>query len=451
MNNFLLNSSLALKIVYISALILISMYFIIKYRERRYIFSIFNISTLILSAFTYFFIGVFQYNDIAWNALNQFSAQSFIPYLNKTMMINSIGFILFIIFTISLEFKTYKYNKLNYYIDNISINIAPIPTMMINIVVLMIWYYLVLSSIGTMPIFGNRMFASKLGFQTLYNILNGAINIFSIYYSIKFISEKKILYMIFMICNIVTLFFIGNRNIFLFTILNMYIFYLYKSNRNSIKITKNILLSIILVMVLGILLDFLRRLNMDINSSSILNDILYGNTFCDIRDGAFILYGMDNAGYKMLYGKTFLADILGFLPTEIMPYRDIWSYGNFTTKTLFGSEHQPGLRGGWFLTSYINFGYVGVIISALIFAYFYSNLERYFYYTFIKDKNFKHASSKVIICDIVQKLSLGILITSGISQTYARIGIILIIIAISIFLRRKILLYRIGKIKINIY
>lgn len=92
-------------------------------------------------------------------------------------------------------------------------------------------------------------------------------------------------------------------------------------------------------------------------NTSILNKILYANTFSDIRDGAFILYGMEKLKITFLYGKMYLADFLSFIPAEFLKYRETYSYSNFTTKSLFEWHGHYGLRGGLFIAPYINFGF----------------------------------------------------------------------------------------------
>ncbi len=83
-------------------------------------------------------------------------------------------------------------------------------------------------------------------------------------------------------------------------------------------------------------MEFIRKGIENINLIETLDSILYGNTFSDLRDGAFILYGYDAKYDDFLYGKTYIADILSFLPKSKIEFRQIWSYGLFTTTTLFG-------------------------------------------------------------------------------------------------------------------
>lgn len=432
MGSFINNSGLFVGALYFIVWILLIVYFVIKYKKRNYIFSIFNIGIIGTSIIgSYLLMGPFQYNNKAWFALGISKSYEFIGYLNKNLTINLIGCIVFFIALIIFEFGEFKPRKENNIIDIISNSISSAPILIINILVLISWYSVIFLTIKSLPIFSNRGFASEYGVQTIYRILNILLGMMALYYSSKYILKKHKLYGILSVLNLSTLFFTGNRGPFIFLSLNMFILYLYMKECDSKKITKKIIFIVGVVLIIGMSIDFIRNGESDVNISNMIENIAYGNTFSDIRDGAFILYGFENNYEKFLYGKNYIADILSFLPRAKFEYRENWSYGVFTTKTLFGWENHYGLRGGYFLEPYINFGYLGVIIFAIIFAYILSFLENQFYFYIVKNKNNSNLSLKLIILDLISTIACGMMISAGIADIYPPLIIFICIIVLS--------------------
>ena len=419
------------KIEYILCWIMFMIYLYIKYKRRRYIFSIFNINTLIIPlVVTFLLIGPFQYSDEAWYALGISDSFWFIEFLDKAYIINMSGFIVFLCCNLLFEFKSVN-NKFEFNIIKISNSISSSVILVLDILIILLWYILVISKSGTLPIFGDRLFATKSGVQTIYNILNTLISMFGIYYFIKFIQNNKKIYFFLGIINIITLFFTANRGPVIFMALTVVIFYLYYKIDDLKKVNIIIIISMIILLFIGIGMEFIRKGIENINLIETLDSILYGNTFSDLRDGAFILYGYDAKYDDFLYGKTYIADILSFLPKSKIEFRQIWSYGLFTTTTLFGWTNHYGLRGGLFLEAYFNFGYIGVFISAIVLSYITSNLEIWMYSGVIKKSIKRDLSFEFIITDFIKNFSLAIMITSGISKRYPEIIIIICLILIS--------------------
>lgn len=431
MEEFIRYSSTIVKIEYVLCWIMSIIYFYIKYKRRGYIFSMFNINTIIIPLLvTFLLIGPFQYSNEAWYALGISSSFGFIKFLDKNYFINMSGFIIFLCCNLFFEFKNVK-SVFESSTIKISNSISSSMILVVDIIIIFLWYILVISKSGTLPIFGDRLFATKTGVQTIYNIFNTLIYVFGIYYFIKFIQRNKKIYFLLGLINIVTLFFTANRGPVLFMGLSVIIFYLYYKIDNLKKVNIIIILSMFIVLFVGIGMEFIRRGIGNINIIETLNSILYGNTFSDLRDGAFILYGYDNKYDGFLHGKTYIADVLSFLPKSKLEFRQIWSYGVFTTTTLFGWTNHYGLRGGIFLEAYFNFGYVGVFISAIIFSYITSNIEIWVYSIIIKKGSKRDLSFEFIIIDFIKNLSLGIMITSGIAQRYPEIIIAIGLILVS--------------------
>jgi len=92
--------------------------------------------------------------------------------------------------------------------------------------------------------------------------------------------------------------------------------------------------------------------------------ILYGNTFSDLRDFAWIYSAWDHISWA---GRTYLAALMSFVPRVISPFRDTWSLGVVTASMVgFDPQQHPGLRPGAFGEAFFNFGLFGVLAVGLM-------------------------------------------------------------------------------------
>jgi len=101
--------------------------------------------------------------------------------------------------------------------------------------------------------------------------------------------------------------------------------------------------------------------------TSFLTLLLYGNTFSDLRDFAWVYSGWDHVFWS---GKTYLAAIMSFVPRFASHFRDTWAVGAVTASTVgLDPQVHPGLRPGIFGESFFNFGLAGVVAVALILGF----------------------------------------------------------------------------------
>jgi oligosaccharide repeat unit polymerase len=87
--------------------------------------------------------------------------------------------------------------------------------------------------------------------------------------------------------------------------------------------------------------------------------LLYGNTFSDLRDFAWVYALWD---HKFWVGKTYLAALTAFVPRFASTFRDTWGLGVATATTLgLDPQVHPGVRPGLFGEGFFNFGLIGVV------------------------------------------------------------------------------------------
>lgn len=95
--------------------------------------------------------------------------------------------------------------------------------------------------------------------------------------------------------------------------------------------------------------------------------IFYGSHFSDTRDFAWMLSYWDG---ELLYGKTYVAAFLSFLPRFASEFREAWSYGSYSLSlTELDTAIHAGLRSGPFGEPYLNFGMGGVLLIGTIGGY----------------------------------------------------------------------------------
>jgi oligosaccharide repeat unit polymerase len=100
------------------------------------------------------------------------------------------------------------------------------------------------------------------------------------------------------------------------------------------------------------------------DSSSQLDEVLYGDNFSDVRDFAWVLSRWDR---EELHGKSYIAGALGFIPRDLIAYREEYSIATYINRFLgFDKDTHGGLRPAMFGEAYLNFGITGVIVQALI-------------------------------------------------------------------------------------
>ncbi len=108
--------------------------------------------------------------------------------------------------------------------------------------------------------------------------------------------------------------------------------------------------------------------------SPALFSLVYGNTFSDLRDFALVLSVWNG---DLLWGKSILAGILGFIPRDLLSFREAFSIGVFTNNLLgYDSSVHPGVRMGLFGEFYLNFGLVGVTLCGGFAGWLFAKIDQ---------------------------------------------------------------------------
>lgn len=94
--------------------------------------------------------------------------------------------------------------------------------------------------------------------------------------------------------------------------------------------------------------------------------MLYGNTFSDLRDFAWVLSAWQQSG-DYLYGLGYASSVLSFVPRSLSEFRERYALAIYTNELVgIDSTEHPGLRGGKFMEPFLNFGLLGVLVVGFI-------------------------------------------------------------------------------------
>lgn len=433
------NISLLTKVMFIITALIFCIYVGYKFLKRKYLLSIFNMNFYIFT-FALLVASWGQFTKEAWGFLGVDDPVRFYPYLDKIILINCIGFLVYISVAFVVEFDHYKINKVNFE-DKFTTIASQINEKYISIILwlsIIGWIIMIIIG-GEIPLFGNRMLFNVPELRIIrpfYLILNYIISIASAYFSFNYILTKNRAILPNFIVGVIIILLTANRGPVMFLLLNMFIVWIYLKN-NIKKANKLIVIAVLISLVLGVSLSFVRAREFNFNGliEKIKVEIIYGNTFSDIRDGAYVLKGYQDKYEGFLLGKNYAADIISFIPSSISEFRAKWSYGSFSTDTLFGMKDHYGLRGGWFLEPYINFGYLGVIIIAIINGFALGVVEKIFWKCIICEKNKKFDKIQ-IIATFFMFITSVLMISSAFNSFYAYVAIVILYLLIDYLFRR---------------
>lgn len=363
-------------IIYFGAMIVAVMYIIHKIKQKR-LFTLYNI-TIYIMFFTYFIITPFQFQNKAWKALGQYNAEMFYPYLYKSVSINLLGLIIFLFALMHFENK----KKPSKHGEELCLRIQKYCAYNLLCIILVaaaaLWLFIVFKYNGGLPLFnGGRTFFYGSGLVSfIYQALTMIISMLALYFGLCWINNGKggLFFIFGAFLSIAT----GTRSSFFINIVYPFaIVLLYK------KYKKLNFEMIIKIVVIALLLFFLALFLGAYRSGSaagysILNALLYGNNFCDIRDGAYMFWGYDVfLNNEVIGGKTYLAGLMSFIPSSLSDFRTEWSWGRFSTMKIFNGAwpNHFGFRGGNWFETYLNFRMPGVIILSIVKAYIFAELE----------------------------------------------------------------------------
>lgn len=348
-----------------------------KLTHRKYIFSPYTI-VVYTFAFALLIVAPYQYNDAAWQVLNRPAAAPFFPYLDLSVGVNAMGFAIVMVSMWWTESRPIAPRRPPFVPKPPFIAIS---TVAFVLTVGVLVFAGCLAAVGTIPLFGDRtVFNTAQSIRPIYNFANYLILFTtSVLIVWSFINRSRRyipIVLIGLLCMLAT----GGRTSFLSAAQLAFLMWIYgRSVGRTLRATWITFGGLAGFAIVALFLAAFRT-GSDFDLAGAVDTALYANTFSDVRDGAYIASAWDRyMGMDSLEGNTFLAGIMSFLPSSVSEFRTTWSWGYFTTSTLFGFTDHYGFRGGWSFEMFMNFGVPGVIVAALACGWLLGRLESMFH------------------------------------------------------------------------
>lgn len=202
--------------------------------------------------------------------------------------------------------------------------------------------------------------------RIVYNICQVIVPFIMLLYGTMYMEFKRKKYLFLFLLFFVLSLFLSMRGVSFSTIVTLFIYNIINKGLkiSKIKIVFAVFGIIVSVMAMGIL-----RNGGEFSLLAVFFGIAYGNTFSDLRDFSWILSGWDG---NLLFGKTYLAGLMSFIPSSLSDFRETWSFGRVSLKIagIYDEDvAHGGLRGTIYCESFINFGYIGLIAVSTFLGY----------------------------------------------------------------------------------
>ena len=284
------------------------------YSADHYMDEAFSVTVL---GYISIWVGKYLYNSLSINILNTRSILNFEKYIQKNIK-SRLSVIILIIFSLAL---------LSFMLSH---------------------------TLGTNYLFNPRSyFLGNKDLRPIYNLLLAIYPISVIFTGLKYIEFRNQITFIFFVILLTLSIFLGTRIAIIEPLMFLILFYYMKNHE---KISFRLLFAAFggILFLFG-LLSVMRSGN---NNTEAFIEFLYGNHFSDTRDFAYLIaYFNDN----WVFGKTYIAGLITFIPRQFSDYRENWSFGVYFTRMLgIYDPLFPGYRPGYFGESYFNFGIYGV-------------------------------------------------------------------------------------------
>ncbi|MBI2743045.1 MAG: hypothetical protein HYX48_03930 [Chlamydiales bacterium] len=240
-------------------------------------------------------------------------------------------------------------------------------------------YALLLLTIALFALIAPFFFSAGFGFSArdyfiresslrpLFNLTICAFTVAIWYFGVRYQQWRKKETLLLLFALFFLSLFLGSR---LLTFFNLLMVLSYRIFFNKGRVTLWKVAAFMPVFLLGAIFLASARTGIDDPFHLLLNfwyQTLYGSHLSDNRDFAWLLSYWDG---EYLYGKSYLAALLSFLPRFASEFREAWSYGGYVTELVqFDRLQHTGLRSGPFGEAYLNFGWVGVMAMGTIGGY----------------------------------------------------------------------------------
>lgn len=223
----------------------------------------------------------------------------------------------------------------------------------------------ILSSLDGFFLRPRAFFQMNGSLRPLYNVTTTLASLLLSFLALYFLQFKEKWTKILLFLTLFLSLFYGVRAVLIQSLLFYYMFSVFK-NQGRFHVGRFFVVVFSLIF-LSLELEKIREgIPLFHSPSASFAALVYGNHMSDTRDFAWVLAYWDG---EYLLGLSYLASLLSFIPSEILPFRQEYSLANFTSN-LIGLDplFHNGVRSGFFGFVFFNFSYLGVFISGILFG-----------------------------------------------------------------------------------
>lgn len=301
-------------------------------------------------------------------------------YVDKACLITVLGYLAFLFGGWGAKHKKYNFDKYDFFEKIIYTNI--IKGFGLYFFTIFIIAFLGIAAVMSMQsgmLFNARgVFLLNPSIRMVGNFFVSITSIIMTFYIVRYfdkgITKTNNLDTILVCIVSILCIFWGSRGLLFGIALKAFLYYAYlHKNLSFKKIFVLGFIAILGIMSLAVLrsgaTDVFTSDNIEIIFSALFGSIVYGNTFSDCRDFAWMLSGFDG---NYFWGSTYLSGFTSFLPSYFFPFRRDFAMGVISLDLVgidnISGEH-PGLRGAPFFEIFFNFSYIGVVIWGMVLGF----------------------------------------------------------------------------------
>lgn len=355
-------------------------------------------------------------------------------YVDKACLITVLGYLAFLFGGWIAKHKKYNFDKYDFFEKVIYTNITKGFGLYFSTIFIIAFFGIaaVMSMQSGMLFNARGVFLLNPSIRMFGNFFASITPIIMTFYIVRYfdksIKMKKNLDAIFIFFVLMLCIFWGSRGLVFSIVLKAFWYYVYLNKNISFKKIFIVgFISILGIMSLAILrsgyADVFTLSNMEIIFSALFGGIVYGNTFSDCRDFAWMLSGFDG---NYFWGSTYLSGFTAFLPSYYFPFRRDFAIGVISLDLAgvanMSGEH-PGLRGAPFYEIFFNFSYIGVVIWGMVLGF----ITRYSDIVMRYSVNNYSNVTLGYVKSIYPMLISGLGMTAGMFGLYVFIGVVFLL------------------------
>jgi len=314
---------------------------------------------------------MFPFNGSLRNRLSLVDSE-----INQVQQYLELAYIISVIGYISIYIGRALYSSRHTYLDALFKPISrviekniktPLAVNLLSIISLLLLAVVIYFQVKTNNILAPRTFFQANGFwRPFYNACLTLFPLTILFVGLNCLNKGGFFRWCYFAVLVVLSVFLGTRMATLEPLLLLFFFYCIKNNA-KINLRKIVIVATLFIYSTILLLSFRSNEVKRQYSNNEINAILYGNTFSDTRDLAYLIANWDK---ELLWGKTYTAGLISFIPRQFSEHREKWALGIFTARiTNYDNKTFPGFRPGFFGEAYFNFSFAGVILLGIITGY----------------------------------------------------------------------------------